>query len=94
MNETRLQKLQDRAKQAVEIADKIRALNDASPYTGSRRLNYGDLVTGGEVLKADLLKQVIEAGRVQVLADLEQELTEIISVEPVITEEAAPTAND
>lgn len=82
MNQDRLDKLTERASRATELAGQIVALQKASPKTGGTRLSFEDYSSSKDILQEDLLKDVVEAGRLAVLAAKEAELESLIATEP------------
>jgi hypothetical protein len=80
MNEERLKKLKERANQAVKVAAEIINLQKASPFGC-----YVDLLFRQEnkdVWPDELLKDVIEAGRLALLKQKETLLESLVTTEP------------
>ena len=82
MNKERLQKLRERAEQAVKVAETIKALEDADPYNYKNSdQRYRDN-NGNTLLDIDLLKKTIAAGRLALIAENEALLESLLASEP------------
>lgn len=81
MDSDRLEKLKQRTERAKVLADEIERLNAASPYSLCT-LEFRAWNTNTDLLPETLLKEVVESGRLSILAKKESELEAIVGIEP------------
>lgn len=82
MNKERLQKLKERAEQAVKVAAEIATLEAADPYCYRNSEQRFRTNNGESVLDSDLLKRCLAKGRLALIVENETLLESLLATEP------------